>query len=91
VFFVTGDIHQSKVTQRTPVGGYTLWEVISSGIGISASTSPDYGFAILNFDLTQADPTVTFQVIQNPQKSTSLTGTGVTSTLTTVKRSQLKN
>jgi alkaline phosphatase D len=91
VFFVTGDIHQSRVTQRTPPGGYPLWEVTSSGIGISAGTSPEYSFAILHFDLTQADPTVTFQIIQNPRKSMSLSGAGVTYTLTTVKRSQLKN
>jgi alkaline phosphatase D len=91
VFFATGDIHRSQVTQRTPTGGYPLWEVTSSGIGISAGTSPEYSFAILQFDLTQADPTVTFQVIQNPRKSTSLTGPGVTQTLTTVRRSQLKN
>lgn len=91
VFFLTGDIHQSKVTQRTPVGGYPLWEVISSGIGQTSGLTPEYSFAILHFDLTQADPTVTFQVIQNPRKSTTLTGAGVTSTLTTVKRSQLKN
>ncbi|HZH14922.1 MAG TPA: alkaline phosphatase D family protein [Archangium sp.] len=91
VFFVTGDIHQSKVTQRTPVGGYPLWEVISSGIGQTSGLTPEYSFAILNFDLTLADPTVTFQVIQNPKKSSTLSGAGVSSTLTTVKRSQLQN
>lgn len=90
VLFITGDIHRSQLTQRTLSSGYPLWEVTSSGIGV-AGEQEEYGFAILNFDLTQADPSVTFQIIKNPQKSSSIDGPGVTVTSRTVRRSQLQN
>lgn len=91
VLFVTGDIHRSQVTQRTPAGGYPLWEVTSSGIGISGGTAPEFSFALLEFDMTLADPTVTFKVIQNPQRRTSITGAGVSVARTVVRRSALRN
>ncbi len=90
VFFVTGDIHRSLVTDRTPAGGYPLYEVISSGIG-SPSAPAEYSFAVLEFDMTLADPTVKFRVIQNPQQRTSISGVGVTTTVKTVRRSELQN
>lgn len=90
VIFVTGDIHRSDVTQRTPAGGYPLYELISSGIG-SPSTPAEYSFGIMEFDTTLADPTVTLKVINNPNKASTITGTGVTVTKTVLKRSQLQN
>ncbi|HYO54296.1 alkaline phosphatase D family protein [Archangium sp.] len=91
VLFVTGDIHRSQVTQRTPAGGYPLWELTSSGIGVSGGTAPEFSFGLMEFDTTLADPTVTLKVINNPQKSSTLTGAGVTVSTTTLKRSQLQN
>ncbi|KFA94515.1 hypothetical protein Q664_02480 [Archangium violaceum Cb vi76] len=57
VLFVTGDIHRSLLTDRTPAGGYPLYELISSGIG-SPSTPAEYSFGIMEFNTTLADPTV---------------------------------
>ena len=90
VIFATGDIHRSAVTQRTPTGGYPLYELISSGIG-SPSDPAEYSFGILEFDTTLADPTVTIKVINNPQKASTITGAGVTVSTTVLKRSQLQN
>ncbi len=91
VLFVTGDIHRSQVTQRTPAGGYPLWELTSSGIGVSGGTAPEFSFGLMEFNTTLADPTVTLKVINNPQKSSTITGAGVTVSTTTLKRSQLQN
>ncbi|WP_164020888.1 alkaline phosphatase D family protein [Pyxidicoccus trucidator] len=90
VLFVTGDIHRSQVTQRTPTGGYPLWELTSSGIGVGADPA-EYSFGIMEFNTTLADPTVTLKVINNPQKRSSITGAGVTVSTKVLKRSQLKN
>lgn len=90
VLFVTGDIHRSLVTDRTPTGGYPLYELISSGIG-SPSTPAEYSFGIMEFNTTLADPTVTLKVIQNPEKRSSISGVGVTVTTKTLRRSQLQN
>lgn len=90
VLFVTGDIHRSQVTQRTPAGGYPLFELTSSGIAVPA-TPAEYSFGIMEFNTTLADPTVTLKVINNPEQRSSITGSGVTVSTTTVKRSQLKN
>jgi len=90
VLFVTGDIHRSLITDRTPTGGYPLYELISSGIG-SPSTPAEYSFGIMEFNTTLADPTVTIKVIQNPEKRSSIAGAGVTVTTKTLRRSQLQN
>ncbi|MFL5358609.1 alkaline phosphatase D family protein [Archangium sp.] len=90
VIFVTGDIHRSVVSQRTPTGGYPLYELTSSGIGVNADPA-EYSFGIMEFDTTLADPTVTFKVINNPLKASTITGSGVTVSTTVVKRSQLQN
>ncbi|NMO13555.1 alkaline phosphatase family protein [Pyxidicoccus fallax] len=90
VLFVTGDIHRSLLTDRTPAGGYPLYELISSGIG-SPSTPAEWSFGIMEFNTTLADPTVTLKVIQNPEKRSSITGAGVTVTTKTLRRSQLQN
>lgn len=90
VLFVTGDIHRSLITDRTPTGGYPLYELISSGIG-SPSTPAEYSFGVMEFNTTLADPTVTIKVIQNPEQRSSISGAGVTVTTKTLKRSQLQN
>jgi alkaline phosphatase D len=90
VLFVTGDIHRSQVTQRTPEGGYPLWELTSSGIGVGADPA-EYSFGIMEFNTTLDDPTVTLKVINNPQKRSSINGAGVTVSTKTLKRSQLRN
>ncbi|MFP2928608.1 alkaline phosphatase D family protein [Pyxidicoccus sp. 3LG] len=89
VLFVTGDIHRSQVTQRTPGGGYPLWELTSSGIGVGADPA-EYSFGIMEFNTTLDDPTVTLKVINNPQKRSSINGAGVTVSTKVVKRSQLR-
>ncbi|HEX8536599.1 MAG TPA: hypothetical protein VF664_03990, partial [Cystobacter sp.] len=75
---------------RTPTGGYPLYELTSSGIG-SPSTPAEYSFGIMEFNMTLADPSVTLKVINNPQKSSTITGAGVTVSTTVLKRSQLQN
>jgi alkaline phosphatase D len=89
VLFVTGDIHRSLVSTRTPSGGYPLYELTSSGIG-SPSTPAEWSFGIMEFNTTLADPTVTLKVITNPEKRSTITGSGVTVSTTVVKRSQLQ-
>jgi alkaline phosphatase D len=94
VLFATGDIHRSAVTTQTPTGGYTLYELISSGIGSPSGTStnpPEWSFGIMEFDTTLADPTVTIKVINNPERRSSITGAGVTVSTRTLRRSQLQN
>jgi alkaline phosphatase D len=89
VLFVTGDIHKSLTTVRTPAGGYPLHELISSGIG-SPSDPTEWSFGIMEFNTTLADPTVTLKVIQNPQHRSTVTGAGVVVTPKTLRRSQLQ-
>jgi alkaline phosphatase D len=90
VLFVTGDIHKSLVTPRNPAGGYTLYELTSSGIG-SPSDPAEWSFGIMEFNMTLADPTVTLKVIQNPERRTSISGAGVKVSTTVIRRSQLQN
>jgi len=94
VLFATGDIHRSLVTSWAPAGGYPLWEVTSSGIGNPnghGANPPEYSFAILEFDMTLADPTITVKVIKNPQKRTTITGAGVTVDRKVIRSSELRN
>ncbi len=59
--FVSGDVHFSTVlTHAAPEGGYSLPEVISSGIGVSASSA---SYAVLEVDTTAKDPTLTATVV----------------------------
>ncbi|MCP3138072.1 alkaline phosphatase D family protein [Pyxidicoccus xibeiensis] len=89
VLFVTGDIHKSQLTSRTPGVGYTVWELTSSGIGVGADPA-EYSFGIMEFNTNLDDPTVTFKVINNPQRRSSINGAGVTVSTRTVKRSALR-
>jgi alkaline phosphatase D len=61
VLFITGDVHRCLLEVHPPeeTGGYTLYEVISSGI----TRGRDRGFVTLTFDTTAPDPVVRVRII----------------------------
>jgi alkaline phosphatase D len=61
VIYLSGDVHRCKldVHGHDETGGYTLYEVISSGIANSTTE----GFATLEFDTTEPDPSVLVKIM----------------------------
>jgi alkaline phosphatase D len=61
VVYLSGDIHrcQLDVHSAGETGGYPLYEVISSGIGKSKTQ----GFATIEFDTTEKDPSLRIKII----------------------------
>ncbi|MEX2170697.1 MAG: alkaline phosphatase D family protein [Pirellulales bacterium] len=64
VVFVSGDVHRSDVILHPPevLGGYLFPEIISSGLGSHGKHDP-MSFAIVDFDMTAAEPTMTARII----------------------------
>jgi alkaline phosphatase D len=60
VIYLSGDIHRCQLAVHGPqeTGGYPLYEVTSSGIANSRTD----GYATLQFDTTQSDPTVRIKI-----------------------------
>ncbi len=61
VIYLSGDVHRCllDVHDSNETGGYPLFEVISSGI----ANSKTQAFATLEFDTTQADPSLRIKII----------------------------
>ncbi len=61
VVYLSGDIHRCQLDVRpaSETGGYPLYEVTSSGIANSATQ----GFATLEFDTAQRDPTIRIKIV----------------------------
>jgi alkaline phosphatase D len=62
VVYLAGDPHFSFIEEHPPsrTGGYTLYEIVSSGI----TNGPARSFAALTFDTTLADPTLRVRIVR---------------------------
>ena len=82
VVFVSGDVHRCDVQWHPPEVGraYFMPEIISSGLG-SHGKYDRMGFAVTDFDLTQADPVMTARVFD---------GTGTETVMRRVLASELQ-
>ncbi len=84
VMYLSGDIHVCKVKRhRTQkLLGYRLYEVVSSGIAnLHRIWGEQFGFVVLEFDTTAADPTVRIRIRH---------GNGVTTVDRVLKLSELQ-